>query len=721
METRKGAGAAGDYALAVDIGGTFTDVVLRRADGVVWVEKVLTTYADLLDGFFAGVDAVLGHAGITPAQVNDVVVHATTIVTNALIERKGPKTALITTAGFCDVLYIRDEYRYDMYDPQIEFPQPLVPTETTFGVSERVLADGRCKAKVDPAEVRKLADILKREGVVSVALCFLNAYVNPENERAAAAVLTEALPDLYLSLSSEVAPQMREYWRASTTVINAYTAPVVRPYLDRMAAALVLRGFPNVPMMMLSNGGVIGVSIAGRFPVRMIESGPAAGALAATYYADALNVERLLSFDMGGTTAKACIIEGSSPLVTGLFEVDRKYRFKSGSGYPVTVPSIDMIEVGAGGGSIAACGAMKLLKVGPHSAGSDPGPACYGRGGTAVCVTDADLALGLLDPDNFLGGDMPLDTDATHARLAALAQELGVAPLDAAAGIYRVVGETMASATRTHAVERGVDYRGMPLLAFGGAGPLHACYVAELMGSTTVIVPPQASVLSAFGMLVTPVRFDLVRGALGLLAGIDWAQTGRIFDQMIATGRRALTDAGVAEADIRYVFGGDLRYFGQSNEVTVTFADDLRTSRDCGYVREAFETAYEAQYGLRLPDNQPEVVNWRLTCRGPTILRAANARFAPLPGEPKGVRRVHLGNARAPNLDCAVYDRHALACGQRIEGPALIEERETTTFIPAGWSAAIDATACIMAERESATRRARKPRVAANPVPATMA
>jgi N-methylhydantoinase A len=424
--------------------------------------------------------------------------------------------------------------------------------------------------------------------------------------------------------------------------------------------------------------------------------------LAASYYARSLGLERLLAFDMGGTTAKACLIENGAPFVSGFFEVDRKYRFKAGSGYPVTVPSVDMIEIGAGGGSIASCDALKLLKVGPRSAGSEPGPVCYGRGGQDICVTDADLALGLLDADHFLGGEMKLDLAAMRTRLAALADELGVAPADAAAGIYRVVGETMASAARAHAVDRGIDYRGIPLLAFGGAGPLHACHVAELLGSSTVIVPPNASVLSAFGMLVTPVRYDLVRGALGKLDAIDWPASERIFEEMVTAGREALEQAGIDGVDVRVSFGGDLRYYGQAHEVTVTFEGDPRQNRDLARMRESFERTYEAQYGLRLKDNEVEVVNWRVTCIGPSVLREAAPHLAGKPGAPRKTRSVHLGSGKSGDVRYAVYERNDLAAGQDIAGPAIVEERETTTVILPGWIARVDKTGCIIARRVSA-------------------
>ena len=404
------------YSLAVDIGGTFTDIVLRHASGQLTVDKTLTTPHDLIEGFFTGVHAVLKSAGLTPRDVDGVVVHATTIVTNALIERKGLATALLVTDGFRDVLRIRNEHRYEMYDPQIEFPEPLVPPELTFGVVERIRADGSVLVEPDLQQVDAVAAQLKARNVRSLAICFLNSFANPANERIVGKRIGELLPDLFVTLSSDVAPQIREFPRASTASVNAYTMPISQPYLRRLSDRLAREHFPNAPLIMLSSGGVVGAETAGRNPVRMIESGPAAGALAACHYAEVLGLDRLMSFDMGGTTAKACLIENGEPLITGLFEVDRRYRFKEGSGLPVTIPSIDMIEIGAGGGSIAHVDALGLLKVGPQSAGSDPGPACYGRGGKEPTVTDADLVLGLLDADNFLGGDMKLDRAAADRR-----------------------------------------------------------------------------------------------------------------------------------------------------------------------------------------------------------------------------------------------------------------------------------------------------------------
>lgn len=684
------------YSLAVDIGGTFTDVVLRGDDGSLTTDKTLTTHDDLLKGFFRGVDLVLSKAGLAPGDVDGIVVHATTIVTNALIERKGAPTALIATKGFGDVLAIRNEHRYEMYDPQIEFADPLIPRALTFEIDERMLADGTVQKPVDRGEIEALAQALKAKGVVSAAICLINGFRNPANEQAVARVLHELLPDLYLSLSSTIAPQIREYPRTSTTAINAYTTPITEPYLRALSLRLADQNVANKPLIMLSSGGIIGADVAGRNPVRMIESGPAAGALAAAYFAGRLGLNRLLSFDMGGTTAKACLIEDQKPLVTASFEVDRMYRFCEGSGMPLTVPSIDMIEIGAGGGSIASVDGLGLLKVGPRSAGSAPGPACYGRGGTEPTVTDADLVLGLLDADNFLGGSMPLDKAAAEKAIDRLGEKLGTTRAQTAGGIYRVVAETMAAAARTHATDRGVDHRGLPLLAFGGAGPVHACAVGELLQSTAVIFPPQASVLSAFGTLVTSVRFDLVRSALAQLDTLDWSIVDTLLAEMTAEGLTALADAGCRAEDVRMIYGADLRYFGQQNELTITFDRDPRQGRDIAMVRRAFEAAYLAQYGVN-PSHVPiEVVSWRLTVRGPDIVTAEAALPAQTHGAPKAHRPILLW----PDLgDTPVYERSTLAAGQAIAGPAIVEERETTIVIPPGWDAKVDAIGCVVATR----------------------
>lgn len=683
------------YSLAVDIGGTFTDIVLRSPDGQLTVDKTLTTPENLLEGFFNGVNSVLRKAQLTPSSVDGTIVHATTVVTNALIERKGPKTAMLVTEGFRDILAIRDEHRYDMYDPQIEFQPPLVPRELTFGIGERTHADGTIARDPAQDEVQKCIEQLRQLDVKAVAICFLNSYVNPKNERIVGDMLHAAMPDLFISLSSEIAPQVREYPRASTTAINAFTMPISQPYLRALAKRLKSENYPNEPLIMLSSGGIIGVEVAGRNPVRMIESGPAAGALAASHYAEVLGLKRLMSFDMGGTTAKACLIDDFKPLIAGLFEVDRRYRFKEGSGMPITIPSIDMIEIGAGGGSLAYVDDLKLLKVGPRSAGANPGPACYGQGGKEAAVTDADLLLGLLDADNFLGGEMKLDYAASERAITELGRQLGTDARTTARGIYQIVAEAMAGATRAHATDRGIDYRGLSLLAFGGAGPVHACEVGALLQSESVIFPPQASVLSAFGTLVTPVRLDLVRGALGMLQDTDWNKVDRLYNEMEKEATSALSAAGCNAQDITLIFGADIRYFGQQNEVSVTLKDDPRLLHEAAQIEKAFDNAYQAQYGFNPRHVPVEVVSWRLTARGPLIPFHAAINLPTTEGAPKKKRLVHLwGNDRT----VPVYDRQALANGQKIAGPAIIEERETTIVIHPDWTAHVDRFGCIVAK-----------------------
>ena len=684
------------FALAVDIGGTFTDAVLIASDGQGWTDKTLTTHDDLLDGFFRAADLVMGKAGIELKDINDVVTHATTVVTNVLIERKGSATGLIVTEGFRDVLYIRDEHRYDMFDPQLEYAEPLITREFTWGLKERSYADGTIGKSVSDKDVEVIASQLKDKGITSVAVCLLNSYRNPENERKFKSLMNKIAPQIIVTLSCDVAPQMREYLRASTSAINAYAVPTTRPYLNALIEHMQKEGLEREPLIMLSNGGVIGASIAGTYPVRMIESGPAAGALVAGFVARKYGIDHLISFDMGGTTAKACLIQNGEPLVIGDFEVDRRYRFKPGSGMPITVPSIDMIEIGAGGGSVARVDNLGLLKVGPDSAGSNPGPACYGQGGTDACVTDADVVLGILDPGQFLGGDMPLDESKAEAAVQLLADKLNVSMLDAAYGIFSVVGESMAAAARAHATDRGVNYRGMPMLAFGGAGPVHACYVAERLDSNKIIYPPMASVLSAYGTLVTPARLDLARGGLSRLEAIDWENVAPMIVDILAEGKAALNDAGIDDDSIHYDFSADMRYVGQQTEVTVPLSGDPRDAANQGDLRQRFDKAYENLYGVKLDDMNVEVVSWRVTARGGETTRNASVDLPNKNAEPKAIRPVYLDGE---SIDTPVYDRSALAAGQDIEGPVVIEERETTVFVLPGWSLNVHDDGSLIATR----------------------
>lgn len=684
------------HSLAIDIGGTFTDAVLLSSDGQSYVDKTLTTHDNLLEGFFRGVDLVTAQAGIAPADVDDVIVHATTVVTNALIERKGPPVALLLTEGFRDILYIREEHRYDMYDPQIEFAEPLIPSERTFTLKERTFADGTVGTPVDADAVREVIAHCREKGIVSVAVCFLNSYRNGANEEEVRRIFAEEAPDIYVSLSSIIAPQMREYLRASTVAINAYTVPITRPYLLALIEELETRGFKQQPLIMLSNGGVIGADRASTMPVRMIESGPAAGALVACYFSRIFDIPDMISFDMGGTTAKACIVQDHEPLVTGTFEVDRRYRFKPGSGMPITVPSIDMIEIGAGGGSIASVDDLGLLRVGPHSAGSMPGPACYGRGGQDACVTDADLVLGVLNADRFLGGDMKLDLAASEAAFDRLGETLNMPRNQAAWGVFEVVCEQMAAATRTHATERGIDYRGLPLLAFGGAGPVHACMVAELTESTQVIYPPLASVLSAFGTLVTPVQIDLVRSNVTTLEALDWDAVGAVLDSMTDEGAAALIEAGMHDDEITFGFSVEMRYLGQQSEVRITLKDDPRQTHDAAAIRNQFEAEYLHQYGLKLDGMKIEIVSWLVTASGVQPDRSAKtqAHVAAIGGAE--TRPVQL---RDGIRDVAVWQRAAITSDDQIAGPVIIEERETTIFVLEGWTVSLHSSGSLVANK----------------------
>ena len=685
------------YSIAVDIGGTFTDIVLRAPDGALVIDKTLTTPQDLIEGFMRGVSQVLAKAELTPADVNGFVIHATTVVTNALIERKGRPTALLVTQGFTDLLVIRNENRYDVYDTQIEFPEPLVMPELTFGVTERTLANGQVLTPPGEDEIERIAADLKARDVSAVGVCFLNSFSNPANERRVAELLARELPDAFICTSFDVAPVIREYPRASTTAVNAYAMPIAQPYLARLDGRLRAGGFAQSPLIMLSSGGVVGADVAGRNPVRMIESGPAAGALAASYYSEKLGIERLISFDMGGTTAKACLIENHIPLITGEFEVDRRYRFKQGSGLPVTVPSIDLIEIGAGGGSIARLDKLGLLKVGPDSAGSLPGPACYGRGGTQPTVTDANLVLGLLDPDHFLGGEMKLDHAAAERAIADLAKRLDHTVAETARGIFRIVTETMASSVRTHSADRGVDYRNLPLFAFGGAGAIHACAVAELLNSTMVIVPPKSSVLSAVGTLVTPARLDLMRSYIARVDELDWDRVRTVFREMRAEAVAALSEASGGTAEIDVLCQADLRYQGQQYEVTVTLDFDPDQTANPARLKTLFEDAYRVLYGLNPSNVAVEAVTWRLSA---STRLDKTAMGETLPAKPGKARTRRTLRAWGDRVEGEVYDRAALARSQTVAGPAIIEERETTTVVPPGWSATIDALGCIVLRKD---------------------
>ena len=681
---------ATDWRCAVDIGGTFTDVVLLDGtSGRVVVDKTLSTPSRPLEGVKRGVLAALAKAAITPADIHAPLVHATTLVTNALIEGKTARAALVTNAGFGDTLLIRNEHRYDMYDLQIEFPDPPIPRDLTFEIEERTTADGTILRVPSEAEIDALADRVATADVEAVALCLLHSYANPQNERAIAARLAQRL-DLPVSASSEVAPQIREYPRMVTTACNASTIPVVGPYLEEFQRWMRKQGFGGGLLIMLSNGGVVSAEVAARNPIRMVESGPAAGALAGGWHAQRLGLDRLLCFDMGGTTAKSCLIEHGEPELTTDFEIARIYRFKKGSGFPVTVPSIDLVEIGAGGGSIARVDELGLLKVGPHSTGAEPGPACYGRGGDLPAVTDADLLLGNLDPAFFLGGEMVLDATAAERAIGAVAGVLDASVPDTASGVYELVNQNMAASARMHAVERGADLRGTPVIAFGGAGPVHACGVAELLESPQVVFPANASVLSAFGALVTPVRIDLARSYVRKLADVSDAEREALLDEMREEGRAVLSSAGVPEPDVVYRYAVDARYSGQGNEITIWLGEGREWPVDTDTVVASFAEQYEAVYGMTIPGVPMEIVTWRVSvfAPAPKVSLAIAATGDAQPAE-KGRRPVRFARGHDA-VATPVYDRGALAVGMRVAGPALVEERETTAVLRPGWVAIVN-------------------------------
>ena len=694
---------AADWRLAVDIGGTFTDVVLfDGASGTVVVDKTLTTPSAPLDGVRTGVRQLLAKAGVRPADITAPIVHATTLITNALIEGKIGRAGIVTTSGFGDTLLIRNEHRYDMYDLQIEFPAPPVPRDRVVELAERTDPQGHALEAPTAEGLAAITEQLRAAKVEAVGVCLINSYANPANERIVAEHLRTEL-GVPVCISSEISPQIREYPRMITTACNAATMPVIGPYLDELQKWLASEGFGGSVLMMLSNGGVVSADDAARAPIRLVESGPAAGALAGSWFARRLGEDRLLCFDMGGTTAKSCLIEHGEPELTNTFEVARIYRFKKGSGFPVSVPSVDLVEIGAGGGSQARIDELGLLKVGPESAGADPGPACYGRGGTKPAVTDADLTLGLLDASFFLGGDMALDMDACTAALRSVADPLGLSADDTAAGIHELVNQNMAAASRMHAVEQGADLRGITVLAFGGAGPVHACGVAELLESPRVVFPVNASVLSAFGTLVTPVRIDLARSMVRPMASVDLAERDTLLTELRDEGRRVLAAAGVAASDIRFRYGVDARYAGQGNEITIWVGEGDEWPVSYDQVVELFEADYRRIYGLTIPDVGVEAVTWRLSAFASASPVEPRTEVGTGVGAVYRTRPVRFSRGSAA-VDTPVYRRVDLGLGQVIDGPAIVEERETTAVIRPGWTATVASDGSLVADRNGAAR-----------------
>jgi N-methylhydantoinase A len=685
MPPRQNPGAT--VRIAVDIGGTFTDLVLVKGGRVAASAKVLTTPADPSIAIEAGIERLL--EDVRAEEVREVV-HATTLISNALIERKGATTALIATKGFRDVMTIRRELRYDLYDLFLEMPEPLVPRRLRFEVAERILADGSVDTPLDAGQVRKIARRIEREGVEAVAVALLHSYRNPQHERAVGAILQEELPGIPVSLSSDVSPELGEFARTSTVIANAYVLPLVATYLEMLQKRLDGLGLRSPLLIMLSTGGggLAGAETAKRFPVRLLESGPAAGALSAGFWGSRDHVRDVFAFDMGGTTAKACLIEDGTPTVAREFEAARVYRFTKGSGVPLRVPVIDLIEIGAGGGSIAGVGPFGLPKVGPESTGADPGPACYGQGGTEATVTDADLLLGYLNPAFFLGGEMSLDVDSARRAMARLGQGIGLTVEQTAAAVHRVVNENMASAARMHAIERGRDLRRFTLVATGGAGPVHAWGVAKALGIRTLVFPPSAGVASAFGMLTAAPGFEFARSLPAALRETRWTEVRRAIAALIREGKRQLATTGIEARDVRVSLGADVRYLGQGETVPVELGEELGPDPS-HQVQDAFDRSYVRLYGRRPPGVESEVMTWRVRVMGPLPKLDVRLRGTGTGDPRKGSRPVWFAEA-AGFVEADVYDRYALKAGSQIRGPAVIEERESTMVVGPGGTARVD-------------------------------
>ena len=692
-----------DFLLAVDIGGTFTDIVAFKPQSrQIWVEKRLTSYPDPSAAVLDGIRALLAAQGIAPGAIR-YVTHGTTLITNTLIERKGAKTALLATAGFRDAIEIGNEGRYDMYDLALVKPQPLVERRLRFDVPERMLADGRVWQELDRDALRGICDQLCAEGIEAIAICFLHAYSNPAHELAALEQVQARLPGLPVSVSHQVAPGMREYARASTTVANAYVQPITERYLARLQAGLRQADIAAPLNIMLSSGGITTVAAARAFPVRLVESGPAGGALAGIYWGAQLGDRDVLAFDMGGTTAKAVLTRAGELAISNQSEVAHVHRFKRGSGLPLMTPMIEMIEIGAGGGSIARLNQLGLPAVGPQSAGSDPGPAAYARGGAEPTVTDADLLLGYLNPDYFAGGDLPLDTDRARTAFARLAAALDLPVERLAWGLHQLVNENMAAAARVHAAERGLDLRQYSMVATGGAGPVHACGVAEGLGMRRVIIPPLAGVGSAFGFLTAPIAFDFTRSHVARLSELDLDALNGILRDLEKQGRKIVADAGVPAADISAQLDIDMRYVGQGYEVRVPFPMQVLADKHIAAMQSAFEAEYQRFYG-QLADGVPiEAVNWRVRITGPAphidalCLRAAgDSCDAPVASRP--VRFA----AEAPPTPTPVYRREKLSKQWHAAGPAIIEEAASTTVVLPGWTARMAAGGCLLLSKGGA-------------------
>lgn len=675
-----------DTKLAIDIGGTFTDCAIMQSGAIIGAAKALTTHDDPIAGSLAAAKDALSVAGCDMADLTGVI-HGTTLATNALIERKGARTACVVTEGFRDILEIAYERRYDQYDLNLDKPHLLVPRSRCLTIRQRHDAAGAELAPLDEGALPRLLAEIDATGAKALAICFLHAYANPAHERRLRDLIAAERPGLAISLSSDVSPEAREFDRLSTTVANAYIQPLMSGYLTRFEAAFAEKGLAAPVLMMTAGGGMTTLETAARLPIRLVESGPAGGAILAARIASAQGVDRALCFDMGGTTAKLCLIDEAAPMTARQFEIDRQARFIKGSGMPVRIPVIEMIEIGAGGGSIAAVDTLGRLTVGPESAGSEPGPAGFGRGGARPTVTDADLTMGLVDPAGFADRRLSADRSAAEAAIAKdIAAPLSLSAMEAAEGVADVVDEAMASAGRIHAAEAGKDLSQRAMITLGGNGPLHATRVAEKAGITHIIVPPYPSVGSAVGFLSSPISFEVVRSFHTLLAAPDIAALDLVLAEMEAEARAVVGAASQAPSRItRRAF---LRYRGQGHEIDVIMPDGAVGEAMLEILSADFAAAYTAQFSRIVPGMAIEALNWSVSAEIPAT---APAPTAPLrmggAAEPVGERAVRMGGQ---DVLAALHHRDALRAGAVVLGPALILEHHTTTHVGPGWRAAMD-------------------------------
>jgi N-methylhydantoinase A/oxoprolinase/acetone carboxylase beta subunit len=692
------------YRLGCDIGGTFTDfVLLDDRTGDLHIYKCLTTPQDPSDAVEQGIRAL---AARLPGMVDklDEVIHGTTLVINSIIERKGARTGLITTKGFRDVLELGREIRYAPYDVFAEFPKPLVPRRLRLEVDERVRSDGTVVKALDPAEARAVIERLVAMGVESVAVCLLNSFENPAHEKLLKALLAELAPQLSVSISYDVLPQIREYERTSTTATNAYVKPLTGRYLTKLSQRLESLGSKGKLFIMLSSGGVTSVDTAAEFPVRIIESGPTAAVIAGQYYGKLFGISEMFCFDMGGTTAKSCLIQHGVAGVVPTFEVGRVQRFMKGSGLSIQVPVVDLMEIGAGGGSIARVSRMGTLQVGPDSSGAEPGPICYGRGGTEPGVTDADLLLGYLDENYFLGGEMKLDRAAARKGIEErIAKPLGVSYLQAVWGIHDLINETMAAAAKTHIAEKGGNPKLVTVVAFGGAGPVHAYGLARKLGAPQLIVPPNAGVGSALGFFTAPRAFDLVRSHKTPLLAANFSAIERIFLDMETEGARTLQKSGAPDEEVVFERSVDVRFVGQGSETNLPVPERDFSAMTRETIRKRFDQTYQKLYGRTYPESPVEFINFRVRARLPErILQFKKIGSAdPVPpaqrgaGSPstpsavKGTRPAYSPQAR-DFVPHTVYDRYKLGPGAKFAGPAIVEEKESTVVVGEGATCSLD-------------------------------